>query len=330
MSGVKCINRILAAALAASLTIGLTGCSGGEVLDRYDIYADTVSYGINGVDAADTAAFFTDDKCIPIKKNRGTKKVDSSVSEAGGLFNIDKREILYAKNINERMYPASTTKILTAYTAVKYGNLDDKITVSEKALKIDPDSSVCNLAVGDKLTLRDLLYGLMLRSGNDAAVAIAEGVGGSVEGFVSLMNQEAKALGATSSHFVTPNGLHDDNHYTTIYDMYLITQAAVSDPEVLQFMSASEYEVSYKGKDGGKKTQSWSNTCQYLNGKSTPPEGITVIGAKTGTTGAAGYCLVSYATNSSGEHLINIVYKSGSRWNLYYLMDQVFETFGNK
>ena len=107
----------------------------------------------------------------------------------------------------------------SAYVALKNGNLDDVVTVSANAANQASDSSVCELKEGDKITLRDLLYGLMLRSGNDAAVAIAEHISGSSEEFVVLMNAEAKALGATGSHFVTPNGLHDEEHYSTVYDM---------------------------------------------------------------------------------------------------------------
>ncbi len=324
----RCINKIIPALLLCLIITTLTGCGNGEISNKYEIYSDTQSYGIVSAGSSG-AAFFADDKCIPLKKNRGVKKVDSKVAEGGGLFNIDTGEIKYAKNINERMFPASTTKILTAYTAIKHGNLSEEITVSENAVKQDADSSVCNLAAGDVLTLEDLLYGLMLRSGNDAAVAIAEGVGGSTENFMQLMNQEAKALGATNSHFVTPNGLHDDNHYTTVYDMYLITSAAVKDETLLKVMSTQSVDVKYKGADGGERQQTWLNTCQYLSGKSEAPEGITVIGAKTGTTGPAGYCLVTYGTNSMGEHLINIVYKADSRWNLYYLMNQVYDVFGN-
>ena len=323
----KCINKIIAVALIAALCLVCFGCGRVDVSDKYEAYTDTAGYGI--IDSSQTGgtALFASDKCIPLKKNRGTKKVDSSVAEGGGLFDVDTQEIKYAKNINDRMYPASTTKILTAYVALKYGSPDQKITVSENAMQTEADSSVCNLAVGDVLTLRQLLYGLMLRSGNDAAVAIAEGVSGSVDSFVQLMNAEAKALGATQSHFVTPNGLHDDNHYTTIYDMYLITNAAVKNADFLEIMQTFSYDVLYKGADGSDKQQTWVSTCQYLNGKTAAPEGIKVIGGKTGTTGAAGYCLVTYAVNDAGEHLICIVYKSDSRWNLYYLMNQIYDTF---
>ena len=193
-----------------------------------------------------------------------------------------KKEAVYKKNIFEKLYPASTTKILTAYVALKNGNLDDVVTVSANAANQASDSSVCELKEGDKITLRDLLYGLMLRSGNDAAVAIAE------------HNAEAKALGATGSHFVTPNGLHDEEHYSTVYDMYLFMNAAVKNETFLEIIKSSRYTANYTDAAGNPVTKEWDSTNKYLMGTEPMPEGVTVIGGKTGTTGEAKYCLVQY------------------------------------
>lgn len=124
------------------------------------------------------------------------------MAEGAGTFNLATNTVTYAQNIYEKLYPASTTKILTAYIALKYGNLEDYVTVSENAADQASDSSVCGLKAGDVVQLKDLLYGMMLKSGNDAAIAIAEHIGGSVEGFADMMNQEARAMGATRSHFV--------------------------------------------------------------------------------------------------------------------------------
>ena len=153
--------------------------------------------------------------------------MDSQVAGAGGVFNLATGQCTYGQNLFGKMYPASTTKILTCLVAIEQADLDTQVTVSAHAADQTSDSSVANLAEGDAMTLKDLLYGLMLRSGNDAAIAIAETIGGSEEGFAKLMNEKAAALGATHSHFVTPHGLHEDDHYTTVYDMYLIFQAAV-------------------------------------------------------------------------------------------------------
>ena len=138
---------------------------------------------------------------------------------AVGLFDVQGKNVLYADQIFEPLYPASTTKIMTAYVALKYGNLDDMVTVSERATDFAEDEQVCGLQAGDQLSLRDLLNGLLLYSGNDCAVAIAEHVSGSVEAFVDKVNEEARNLGATGTHFVNPHGLQNEDHYTTAYDL---------------------------------------------------------------------------------------------------------------
>ncbi len=168
-----------------------------------------------------------------------TDTTTSSVAEGAGAFNLSTGQVVYAKNLYERLYPASTTKILTAYLALKYcDDLDAYVTVSENAAKQAADSSVCDLRAGDRVKLRDLLYGMMLRSGNDAAIAIAEHVSGSVEAFAELMNREAAAMGATQTHFVNPNGLPDANHYTTVYDMYLIFAKALENQMFSEIIAA--------------------------------------------------------------------------------------------
>ncbi len=215
---------------------------------------------------------------------------------------------MYAKNLYERLYPASTTKILTAYIALKYcDDLDAMVTVSENAVNQASDSSVCNLKAGDVIRLRDLLYGLMLRSGNDAAVAIAEYISGDVDSFAALMNQEAAAMGATRSHFVNPNGLPDENHYTCVYDMYLIFSNAVKNDTFVSIIGTTSYDVTYTDASGEAVTHTWENTNQYLTGNATTGR-ISVVGGKTGTTGEAGYCLVLYSYNPSGpaDHIDRI------------------------
>ena len=139
------------------------------------------------------------------------------------------------------------------------------MTVSENAADQASDSSVCGLKAGDVVQLKDLLYGMMLKSGNDAAIAIAEHIGGSVEGFADMMNQEALAMGATRSHFVNPNGLPDENHYTSVYDLYLIFQNAVQDQTFLDIISTMSYDVVYTDVNGaGDRRKTWENTNQYL------------------------------------------------------------------
>lgn len=144
--------------------------------------------------------------------------------------------MVYGFRLYDKLYPASTTKIMTAYLALKYGNLDDIVTVSEHATDFNWDEVTSGLRTGDQVSLYDLVCGLMLRSGNDCGTAIAEHISGSEEAFAELMNREARALGATGTHFTNPHGLHDENHYTTAYDLYLIFNACLKDERFVEII----------------------------------------------------------------------------------------------
>lgn len=265
--------------------------------------------------------------CVTNDINFGLDKTDSELAEAAGVFNLTKREVTYSQNLFEQLYPASTTKIMTAYLALENCELEDIVTVSEAAVTQSADSSVCDLKAGDKITVEQLLYGLMLESGNDAAYALAEHISGSVEGFAELMNQTALSFGASHTHFVNPHGLPDEDHYTTVYDMYLIFQHAIANEQFKTIINTPKKEVTYKDKDDKDVTAEWKSTVRYLTGEEEMPEGITVIGGKTGTTNAAGYCLVLYSKNAEGDEIVSIVYKATGRDNLYHLMSQILEGF---
>lgn len=327
----KCTNKLISLFLALTLILG-TGCGTKEsVLEEpYDVYGTTGSVGISASTTGTGKSYFSSQLCVSEDISLGTDSTDSQVAEGAGTFNLATNSVVYAKNIYKRLYPASTTKVLTAYLALKYcDDLDAYVTVSENAVHQASDSSVCNLKAGDVITLRDLLYGLMLRSGNDAAIAIAEHVSGSVDAFAALMNEEAAALGATQSHFVNPNGLPDENHYTTVYDMYLIFAKALENETFVRLISTKSYDVSYTDAKGEAVEQSWENTNQYLSGATQAPEGFQVVGGKTGTTGDAGYCLVLYSYNASNQPIISIVYKADGKSNLYLLMNEMLSGFAN-
>ncbi len=212
---------------------------------------------------------------------------------------------------------------------MKEGNLNDVITVSENAVDLDSDSSTCGLLAGDKMTLQDLLYGLIMRSGNDAAIAIAEYLSGDTESFAVKMNEEARMLGATNSHFVNPHGLPDEDHYTSVYDLYLLFNAAIKDDTFCDLINTTSYTVNYTHADGSEATQEWSSTNRYFSGEADAPDNFTVIGGKTGTTGDAGFCLVLLTENAAGEQIISIVLKADGRSNLYLLMNQILSGYGN-
>lgn len=321
---VKKLTGLLAAVL---LPVSLAGC-GGETLSfeqPYQIFQSTEQYGIGIAKQAEAASFFGEELCVGGNENITDEAVTADLSGAAGLFRLNTREILYAKDIHMQLYPASTTKILTAYVALKYGDLQSIATVSETAMEIDADSSVCGLEVGDQIDLMQLLYGLMMCSGNDAANVIAEQVSGSNEAFVSLMNQEALALGATNSHFVNPHGLPDEQHYTTVYDLYLIFQAALESGTFRQLIGTAEYTAQYTNRQGEPVTKEWKNSNRYLQGEEEIPEGITIVGGKTGTTNSAGHCLVLCSETGSEDPYISIVMRAENRDNLYAQMTELLK-----
>jgi serine-type D-Ala-D-Ala carboxypeptidase (penicillin-binding protein 5/6) len=328
---VKCINKMRLLCLCGIAAVFMFGCGQTAVSydNPYDIYSTSADYGLASEGAGSEKTYFSQNLCVADDVNIGNDTTDSQVAEGAGTFNLATNTVTYAQNIYEKLYPASTTKILTAYIALKYGNLEDYVTVSENAADQASDSSVCGLKAGDVVQLKDLLYGMMLKSGNDAAIAIAEHIGGSVEGFADMMNQEALAMGATRSHFVNPNGLPDENHYTSVYDLYLIFQNAVQNQTFLDIISTMSYDVVYTDVNGAGVEKTWENTNQYLTGKEKAPEGITVVGGKTGTTGAAGYCLVLYSYNASGQPIVSIVLKADGKSNLYLLMNEMLSGFAN-
>ena len=250
----------------------------------------------------------------------------ASSLHAGALFGMSQQKVFYSEQIHDRLFPASTTKILTLYLALKYGTLSDIVTVSDNAVAVPSDSSVAGLRSGVQLTLEDLLYGLMLPSGNDSAVAIAEHISGSVDAFVELMNKEANALGATNSHFVNPHGYHDENHYTTAYDLYLIFNQGILNQKFIDIISSATYTTDIKEPDGSTRSVTWKQSNLFVNGTRTAPENVTVIGGKTGTTDEAGACLVLYEQDSQSRPYISIVMGADSKNALYNTMDSLLST----
>lgn len=263
------------------------------------------------------AELFADNLCVANEEVEFEDFHTNDEFHGALLFNIDDKEILYSERPNEQLYPASTTKIMTAYLALKYGDLDDYVTISKNAIDVPSDSSTAHLKAGDVLSLEALLYALMLPSGNDSAVAIAEHISGSTEEFVSLMNQEAKRLGATNTNFVNPHGYQDKNHYTTAYDLYLIFNECIKDQTFLRIIASTSYDTRITQSDGTVREVTWGQSNQFVNGSRKVPEDITIIGGKTGNTFDAGSCILLYGHDSSNTPYIAIMMGATSRRNLY-------------
>ena len=177
--------------------------------------------------------------------------------------------------------------------------------------------------------MRTLLYGLLLVSGNDSAVVIAEHIAGSVEGFAAMMNEQAKELRAVNTNFTTPHGLHDENHYTTAYDLYLIFNECMKNEEFLNIISAASYTAEITGADGNLRQEAWEPTNFYARGAAELPYGATVIGGKTGYTGEAGNCLVLLNQDDENNPYISIVMGADSKPLLYEDMSAIINQIPN-
>lgn len=212
------------------------------------------------------------------------------------------KQVLFAQNADEIVPMASTTKILTALVAISQGNLEREVTISKNASSIR--GSRVKYEAGEKIKLMELLYGLLYKSGNDAAIAIAEDIGGSVEGFANIMNDYARSLGLVSSHFESPHGLDSAKHYTSAYDLALLTAKAMENEVFCEVCGTKTITRDVSG-----FTRDYNNINKILY---RIPE---ANGVKTGYTGQAGKCLVS-SVRHEGRNIIIVVLNCTDRWNV--------------
>lgn len=215
------------------------------------------------------------------------------------LMDQETGEVLYEVNGDEQTSIASITKIMTAIIAIELGVLSDEIETSELATLVEGSSIY--LEQDEVMTLEDLLYGLLLRSGNDAAIAISEHIGGSEEGFVFLMNEKAKWLGMTNSHFTNPHGLHDEDHYSTAYDMALLMKYAMNNKKFQEISGTKNYQSD-------NRTYLWKNKNRLLTDLYS-----YCTGGKTGYTKNAGRTLVTTA-NKDDRYLIAVTLNAPNDW----------------
>lgn len=228
-------------------------------------------------------------------------------AEGAILMDADSGAVLYGKNIHEKLYPASTTKVMTALLTYENLSLDDTVTFSETAVhSITWDSSNIGLDAGEALSVREALYGLMVGSANEVASGLAERMGGSIENFAGMMNRRAKELGCTDTNFVNANGLFDANHYTSVYDMALISAEVFKHEELAQICNTESYHFTPTSTQPDDFTI--TNKHQLING-TIEYEGI--LGGKTGYTADARQTLVTCAQRD-GKRLICVVFKEES------------------
>ena len=251
----------------------------------------------------------------------GQLKDSATEAEYVVLMDAKTGEVLYQKNANEQKFPASITKIMTCLLVLEnVEDLDEKVTVANFTID-DPKASVIGIMPGEEISVHELLYGLMLPSGNDAAAALAIHVAGSIANFAQMMNARAAEIGMTNTHFVNPHGLHDDNHYTTAMDMAKLAFVAMQNDAFREIVSTPSYipaPTNIHNADNNWNPDMWENTNKLVSGSYEEPYAFNdstkghAIGIKTGYTSKAKYTLVSAAQNTDGtQEVIAVVLSSG-------------------
>lgn len=251
------------------------------------------------------------------------------------LMQTDTGKILYEKNIDEKIYPASITKLMTAILVVENSELDEIVTVSQNAVTSVPSGYVnANLQVGEELTVENLLYAMLIPSANDAANALAEHVAGSIESFSTMMNTKAKELGCTGSNFTNPSGLHEEEHYTTVRDLSLISKEAIENETIRKIIETSSYSLKETNKYD--KTDRMFTTTNYMKIKSLSNFYCDYcIGGKTGYTGEAKNCVVEFAQKDGIELTAIVMGESSNVKGQKFveskkLFDYVYNNYENK
>lgn len=320
--------------------ISFGGCKGPKFTMPFDADSDVSGFHVTAYDSSGAKAdTFASGLCVVAPGEAGnlTDGVDMSRAEAAVLFDVNNSSVLYSKNAHEKLYPASLTKVMTALVALKYSSLDKQLVATDAVNITESGAQLCGLKSGDSMTMDQALHVLLMYSANDVAMLIADNIGGTletlpgeesfsnVEKFMSLMNREAAKLGATNTHFMNPHGLTDPDHYTTAYDLYLIFKEAVKYDIFNEIIHMASYQTTYYDKDGKEKTLEFGTTNRYLKGNAAQPTNVTVIGGKTGTTNAAGHCLIILSKDTTGAPYISAILRSESTDVLYQDMTNMLD-----
>ena len=269
-----------------------------------------------------TTSGLSADLCVT-NDNVPNSNITLQDNSIGGLFNLESQTVEFSSNIYDQVYPASITKIMTGILTEKYANMDDIVTITAEDLNLETGSQVVGFKAGDKVSVNELFHGLLIHSGNDAAQALARHIGGTMDNFVVMMNEEAKSLGAFNTHFMNPSGLHHPSHYTSVYDIYLMLNEAMKYPHFMQVMQLSVYNLTYTDENGVEMNVNLDSTDHYLTKETQAPKGVTVLGGKTGTTSLAGNCLALLSQNAYGEPHISIILRAKTKTSLYEQMNQL-------
>ncbi|MGN0243905.1 MAG: D-alanyl-D-alanine carboxypeptidase family protein [Lachnospiraceae bacterium] len=249
-----------------------------------------------------------------------SQKVDTAL-----LINMDTKEVVASNHAYKKIYPASMTKLLTALVVLDNASLNETVVLQKDITFKDPEVISMNLKKGDRFTVETLLNAMLVSSANDCAVALAQYIAGTEENFAILMNEKAKELGATHSHFMNVTGLHDKDHYTSAYDLYLIFENVLEQEELSSIINQKEYEMYYTAASNEVITQKLQSSNRFLNGSYDMPKGCKMMGGKTGTTNAAGYCLISQVQGKDHQRYIAVVANADDTDSLYATCAELYQ-----
>lgn len=254
----------------------------------------------------------------------GLKNISNLYSQNAILVQTKSGKVLYEKNADQMIYPASLTKIMTVLLAIEhFDDYDKKLIINQKVLDdlTFQNASVAGFQAGDEVTIEDLLYGAMLSSGADATTTLAVAISGSEENFAKLMNKKAKKLGMNQTNFVNASGLHDENHYSTLNDLTKLLTYALKNEKFKQIFTTSSYITKpLKSSPSGLVLSSTLFTKLW---KPTLENGATIIGGKTGYTPQAGLCLASLAKKDGNEYIFITVNAKGESKYAYHIEDAI-------
>jgi len=327
--GKNTVKRFAICLAVVMAVMSFTGCGRLEYSMPYSTDLAVSAYNVVTKQYTERLEPFATDLCVVTENITNDANVDMSQATAAILFDLNEREVMYAKNAHERLHPASLTKVMTALIAIKNAPLDKVLTATDAVTITESGAQLCGLKSGDTMTLDQALHILLMYSANDVAMLIAENIGGTTEHFMEMMNEEAKRLGATNTNFCNPHGLTQDGHYTTAYDLYLIFNEAVKYDSFNEIIHMTSYQTVYYDRNGNPKELEFETSNLFLRGHYQSPDNVKVIGGKTGTTNAAGHCLMLLSKDTNGSPYVSVILCSEARDILYTEMTDLLDEINN-
>ena len=272
-----------------------------DVADAYDVYATSDTYQLTESSTEKSISLLGQDLCVGGTENTAAADgIDTDYAQSAAVFSVQDEEITYAQNIYQRMYPASTTKIMTLLVAIENSSPKDIVTFTETGIRdVTWDSSNINAQLGETMTMKDCWMAAYIKSANEVCAQIAETVGGTEANFVEMMNQKAKELGCTHTHFANASGLPDENHYSSAHDLAKIMRACLRNKRFRQVMKCSNYKIPATNLSEARVM----HTHMPLMAKESNLYYADCIGGKTGFSTDAQHTLVTAAERNGRTYI---------------------------